>query len=57
MENNNNIGRILEVTLINNFFYKGRCIDETDFNIVIIDVNNDRVEISKSNIVMKKVIT
>ena len=55
--NNNNIGRILELTLDNNYFYVGRCIDEDNLNIIIIDKNNDRVEIAKNNIIMKKVVS
>jgi len=57
MDNNNNIGRILELTLTNSYYYKGKCIDENDFNIKIIDINGDTIEITKSSIMMKKVLS
>ena len=50
--NNTKLNKILEINLSNNFYFKGRCIDEDDSKIVIIDKNGDRVEISKSMIML-----
>lgn len=49
---NTKVGKTLEVNLSNSFYFKGRCIDEDFTKLVILDKNGDRVEISKSSIIL-----
>ena len=44
------LNKILDINTSNNLHFKGRCIDETDMGLVIIDVHGDRVELLKSMI-------
>ena len=46
------VGLILEINLSNGFYFRGECLEETEDKIVIIDRKNERLEISKSSIIL-----
>ena len=46
------LNKILDINLSNNLHFKGKCIDETETQLVIIDIKGNRVEISKCMIMI-----
>lgn len=54
METYDKIGKLIELNISNGFYFRGRCIDENDEKIIIIDKNNQRVEIKKDIITFSR---
>lgn len=52
MDTTTKVGSILEINLSNGFYFRGKCLEETDDKIVIIDMKNERLEISKTSIIL-----
>ncbi|GAJ08581.1 unnamed protein product [marine sediment metagenome] len=50
----NKVGRTITITLVSGFFYTGECLEDSEHRIVIRDIHGDRVEISKSAILVSK---
>ena len=46
------LDKFLDINLSNNLHFKGKCIDEDEHQLVIIDIKGNRVEIAKSMIVI-----
>lgn len=46
------LDKFLDINLSNNLHFKGKCIDETETQLVIIDIHGDRVEIAKRMVVI-----
>lgn len=44
------VGLIVKVELINNTYFKGKCIDGDNSSIQIIDVNGQKVTLEKRSI-------
>ena len=50
------IGKILRLVLTNNFHYNGKCIDENERSLTIIDQKNCRVQIARDSIMIQEVV-
>lgn len=46
------LNKFLDINLSNNLHFKGRCIEETETQLVITDIHGDRVEIAKCMIMI-----
>lgn len=51
------IGCLVKLELSSGKYYKGKVLDETETHIKICDINNHEVEIAKSMILIKEVLS
>lgn len=50
------LGKLIKLQLLNNFYYKGKCIEDSEAFIVLIDKEGKEVRLNKSSIMFLEVL-